>query len=139
MLKTLLKWAGGALLFAFLTLAPYALSSKVSVGQEAPAVCGYYYDVTVPQLMALDIVKDGSLILIEVAPEKLTDFMAALNKGLGTNIREVTRAFFFYHKDMPELLTIGLEIGGCLADPIQVTFPLPVKHSGKMLNGMVFA
>lgn len=119
-----------------LTLAAGALLLALSFpafAQDKP-VCGFYFDEVVANIQA-DIAGGAKATLVIVEGDKLPAFMTALNKGLGTNIEGVTRAIVVAGVN----IVVGLEIGGCLSDPIIVDFPLPAKMSGRMPDGKTYA
>ena len=116
-------FAGVALCFALLFSAP------------AFAQACYPYDATLAQLMASDEVTSGEMAIVEVAPEDLEGFIVGLNEVTGLDLKDVTRAFVFIG---PKVL-VGVEIAGCLLDPIEVVMPLNSSMSGKLPDGRVAA
>lgn len=100
--------------------------------------CAHPFDATVARLLTDPNVTEGKASIRVVPDEKLVDFLAALEKGLSTDITvEVTRALVLV--TVEGTVNVGLEVDGCLLPPITVLFPLNASFSGRLPDGRITA
>jgi hypothetical protein len=117
-MKTTLLGAALAFALLFVGIPAFTLSATSASAQDK--VCGYYYDTVVEMMTAKPHVK-----IEEIAAADMAAFMAKLEEHLGHKFGVIpTRAFVMsvYYEKGGELFNkiVGLEINGCLSDPIKV-------------------
>jgi hypothetical protein len=103
--------------------------------QAALAQQCWNFDDTLAQLAASDEVTSGQMILMEIDAKDLEAFVTTVNEATGVTYEGVTRAFVFIG---PKVL-VGLEIAGCLLDPIELVTPMNSSMSGKLPDGRTAA
>jgi hypothetical protein len=111
---------GAALAFALLFVGIPAFTLSATSASAQDKVCSYYYDSTVEKLGALT-----NVVIEEIPAEDMAAFMVYLEEHLGHKFGVIpTRAFVMsvYYEKGGELFNkiVGLEINGCLSDPIKV-------------------
>jgi hypothetical protein len=110
---------GAALAFALLFVGIPAFTLSATSASAQDKVCSYYYDSTVEKLGALT-----NVVIEEIPAEDMAAFMVYLEEHLGHKFGVIpTRAFVMNVFDPDGNLfnkIVGLEIDGCLSDPIKV-------------------
>lgn len=113
-MKTLLTWAGGALLFAFLTVAPYTPAFP----QEAPSFCRFTLANTLPELD-----KDKNLDYVVLRDKADIDKVLALASDYVVEAllkEDITAVLVARVSGGPPdhfQWLFGIEVGGCLLGP----------------------
>jgi hypothetical protein len=132
-------FAGVALCLAllFVGLPAFTLSTQVATAQA----CKWNYDKEFVNLMSA--VEGGApIVLVEIGADRLDAFVAELGKATGVTYEGVTRAFMAVLVDAQGNVAaaiVGLEVGGCLIDAIEIEVPINVSMSGRLPDGRTAA
>lgn len=126
------------LIVAYATIITGLMLTAWGATPAAAQECAHPFDATVARLLTDPNVNEGKASIRVVPDEKLADFVASLEKGLGIDITVVvTRALVLV--TVEGTVKVGLEVDGCLLQPITVQFPLNASFSGRLRDGRITA
>jgi hypothetical protein len=136
-MKTTLFGAALAFALLFVGLPAFTLSTQVATAQA----CKWNYDKEFVNLMSA--VEGGApIVLVEIGADRLDAFVAELGKATGVAYEGVTRAFMAVLVDAQGNVAaaiVGLEVGCCLIDAIEIEVPINVSMSGRLPDGRTAA